>query len=102
MKSLLISDNRDTQLGFRLAGIPGVIVHEKDDILRELNEALTDKEIGIIIVTQKVLEKAKKEIMGIKAKNKLPLVVVIPDRHGFNEGDDFITKHIRESIGIKI
>lgn len=102
MKSYLISDNRDTQVGFRFAGIQGVVVHEKKEILSEVDKSLKNKEIGIIIITEKIFQKAKDEIIEIKIKRKLPMIVVIPDRHGFEQGEDFITKYIRESIGIKI
>ncbi|MTI48777.1 MAG: ATP synthase subunit F [Firmicutes bacterium] len=102
MKSFLISDNRDTQVGMRLAGITGVVVHEREDILAELNEALRNKEIGIIIITKNIMSKAHDEIMEIKLKRTFPLIVVIPDRHGFGEEGLSITKYISESVGIKI
>ena len=47
MKMFLISDNVDTLTGMRLAGIPGVVVHRKDELMRAFDEALADKEIGI-------------------------------------------------------
>lgn len=102
MKSFLISDNRDTFLGLKLAGIRGVIVHDKKEILQELEKALKDKEIGIIIITELVLEKINDKVMELKAKLEYPLIVVIPDRHGFKHEGDFITRYIRESVGLKI
>ena len=51
MKSFLISDNRDTWVGMRLAGINGIIIHEKDELLEALNAARKDEEIGLIIMT---------------------------------------------------
>ena len=38
MKMFLISDNVDTLTGMRLAGVEGVVVHERE----ELREALED------------------------------------------------------------
>ncbi|MTI66099.1 MAG: ATP synthase subunit F [Firmicutes bacterium] len=102
MKSFLISDNRDTLLGMRLAGIKGVIVHEKRDILNEINKALNDSDIGIIIITEKILNKAEEEIMDLKLKKSNQIIVTIPDRHGFKYDSGFITKYISESVGIKI
>ena len=32
MKMFLISDNVDTQTGMRLAGVEGVVVHEREDV----------------------------------------------------------------------
>ena len=34
MQFYLISDNIDTQMGMRLAGIKGVVVHEEDEVRR--------------------------------------------------------------------
>jgi len=101
MRSFLISDNEDTLIGMRLAGIKGVMVKGKEDVISELNKALEDNEIKIIIVTQKVLSLAEKEIIELKIKRDYPLIISIPDRHGANEAD-YITRHIRESIGLKI
>lgn len=102
MKSFLISDNRDTALGMRLAGVTGVVVHEKREITESLNDALKDRDIGIIIVTEKILKAAKDEIMSIKSRVNFPLIITIPDKAGYEYAGDFITKYIRESVGLKI
>ncbi|WP_273102728.1 V-type ATP synthase subunit F, partial [Bulleidia extructa] len=36
MRAYCISDNVDTQTGLRLAGIEGVVLHEKEEILKTL------------------------------------------------------------------
>lgn len=53
MKMYLISDNVDTQTGMRLAGIEGVVVHEREELRQALETAFADKEIGIILLTEK-------------------------------------------------
>ncbi len=102
MKSFLISDNRDTWVGMRLAGIQGVIVHDKNEVLESMKIAMVDPEIGIIILTEKIVDVARDEIMEYKLKNKKPLIIEIPDRHGTHRGTDVITNYIRESIGVRI
>ncbi|MDF2614950.1 MAG: Vacuolar H+transporting two-sector ATPase subunit [Clostridia bacterium] len=102
MKSFIISDNRDTWLGMRLAGIEGVIVHTKEEVIDFLKAAVIDPEIGIIILTEKIVDLAKEEIMEYKLKRKKPLIIEIPDRHGTARGYDVITSYIRESVGIRI
>ena len=102
MKSFLISDNKDTWVGMKLAGIDGVIVHTRDETLAAINTALQNKDIGILIVTEMAMENVKAEVMRMKLERKSPLIVEIPDRH---TGPDFqvkITKYIEESIGIKL
>lgn len=102
MKSFLISDNRDTYVAMRLAGINGVIVHEREEILEAMKQALDDSSIGILILTELILEKVEKEVMSLKLHRKYPLIVEIPDCHGQRRDANYITKHINESVGIKI
>ena len=46
MRMYLISDNVDTYTGMRLAGVEGVVVHEREELKAELDKVLSDKEIG--------------------------------------------------------
>ena len=102
MKSFLISDNRDTYVAMRLAGISGVIVHDKEEILKAIKAALEDSSIGILILTELIFKKVEEEVIALKLHRRYPLIVEIPDRHGQRRSADYITKHINESVGIKI
>ncbi|MGL6173552.1 MAG: V-type ATP synthase subunit F [Cellulosilyticaceae bacterium] len=102
MKSFVISDNRDTWVGMRLAGMNGIIAHEKEQVLSAIQEAMADEEIGIIILTEKIVDLATEEIMDLKLRRARPLIIEIPDRHGTSRGSDVITNYIRESVGIRI
>ena len=53
MKMFLISDNVDTYTGMRLAGVEGVVVHEREELKRELDRVRADREIGIVLLTEK-------------------------------------------------
>ena len=53
MKMYLISDNIDTWTGMRLAGVEGAVVHEKQELKAEIDKVLADKEIGILLLTEK-------------------------------------------------
>ena len=53
MKMYLISDNVDTLTGMRLAGVEGVVVHEKNELTDALNFVVNSKEIGIVLLTEK-------------------------------------------------
>ena len=48
----LISDNIDTLTGMRLAGVDGVVVHEKAELREAIETAMQDKTIGIILLTE--------------------------------------------------
>jgi len=102
MKSFLISDNRDTWVGMRLTGINGILVRDRENALKAIKDAMEDKEIGILILTERVVDMATEEVMELKLKCKTPLIVEIPDRRGTIREGDTITNYIRNSIGIRM
>lgn len=102
MKSFLISDNRDTWVGMRLAGIDGVIVHNREEVLSALKSAMKNKDTGIVIMTEKAVDQIREEVIKLKLECKRPLIIEIPDRHGTSRPQDRILNYIRESVGIQI
>ena len=103
MKFMLISDNHDTLLGMRLAGIEGVIAHHKASVERALNNAIKDKEVGIILITEKLVTLCPDIIYDLKLNYKQPLIVEIPDRHtASGRQADSITKYIKDAIGVNL
>ena len=102
MKMYLISDNIDTLTGMRLAGVEGVIVHEHDELKEALERTIADKEIGIILLTEKFGREFPDIVDDVKLNRRLPLIVEIPDRHGTGRKADFITSYVNEAIGVKL
>ena len=102
MKIFLISDNTHTLTGMRLSGVEGVVVHEREEILKELAKVKEKRDIGILLITELLAERVKLELDEIKLSSSLPIIVEIPDRHGTRRPPDFLTRYIRESIGLKI
>ncbi len=102
MKMYLISDNVDTLTGMRLAGVDGVVVHEREELREALETAMKDETIGIILLTEKFGREFPDLIDQIKLEMKMPLLIEIPDRHGTGRKKDFITSYVNEAIGLKL
>lgn len=102
MKMFLISDNVDTYTGMRLAGVDGVVVHERQELYDALQTAMQDEAIGIVLLTEKFGREFPDIIDEMKLRRKLPLLVEIPDRHGTGRKKDFITSYVNEAIGLKL
>lgn len=102
MKFYCISDNIDTQMGMRLVGIESVVVHQLEEVEQELNNACEDSDIGIILVSEKLMKLCPDLIYDMKLHRKSPLIVEIPDRHGNSKITDTIDNYVREAIGVKI
>ncbi len=102
MKMYLISDNIDTLTGMRLAGIEGVVVHTKEDLHKALSFAISDKNIGIVLLTEKFSSLYPELVNSFKLEYKLPLFIDVPDRHGTGRKPNFITDYVNEAIGLKL
>ena len=102
MEMYLISDNKDTWTGMRLAGVEGVVVHERQELKDALDAVFQDKEIGIVLLTEKFGREFPDLIDDVKLNRRLPLLIEIPDRHGTGRNENFITDYVSEAIGLKL
>lgn len=102
MKFFLISDNTDTQMGMRLAGIEGVVVNRPDEVKQALEKAKADKDVGVVLMTEKLIELCKDIVYDMKLNSTKPLIVEIPDRHGTSDISKSIDRYVSEAIGLKL
>lgn len=102
MKFYVISDNIDTRMGMRLAGIEGVVVHEHDEVVQALEHAIGSPDIGVVLITDKLMRLCPDFIYDRKLHNKRPLIVEIPDRHGNSHIAHQLQRYVSEAVGIKL
>lgn len=102
MRCFLISDNIDTQMGMKLAGIDGVVVHERSEVLSALEKTMNNPEVAIVLITKKLTDLCTNEIYDFKLNRSKPLIVEIPDRHGDSHISDTISEYVNEAIGLKL
>ncbi len=102
MKFYLISDNVDTLMGMRLAGIEGVVVHKDEEVRTELQKAMDMPDVAVILMTETLVSLCPELIYDLKLNRKQPLIVEIPDRHGNGRTKDSITKYVQDAIGVKL
>ena len=102
MRICLISDNVDTEVGMRMAGIEGVVAHGREETLSALNAALEDDRVAIILLTEPLVELCRDEVNAAKLNRSVPLIVEIPDRHGSGHAADAIARYVREAVGINL
>ncbi len=102
MRFFLISDNVDSIMGMRLAGIEGTVVSERCEVVDKLEELGSDKNTAVVLVTPVVAEMCEDIINDFKLNRKQPLVCEIPDRHVNKSVTAAIAKCVKEAIGINI
>lgn len=102
MRFYLLSDNIDTLMGMRLAGIEGRVIHDAEEVEAALNQLAADETVGVILMTDKLAELCPQLVTDLKLNRKRPLLVSVADRHGAGQLSQNITKYVREAVGIEI
>ena len=102
MKMYLISDNTDSYIGMRLAGIDGVVVDNRQKFVSEFTNAVEDKEVAVVLLTKKAAKFDLELVEKTKLSRPMPLIVEIPDKYGREKESDSITKYVRDAIGLNI
>jgi len=102
LRFYLISDNTDTQMGMRLAGIDGVVVHERAELEKAIGDVLAMEDVGVLIMTARLKALAPELIDDIILHRDRPLIVEIPDRHSFGRPGEAINAYVKNSIGVDI
>lgn len=102
MKMFLISDNIDTQIGMRLAGVDGVVVHSAEMLRAECARVLADSENGILMFTENAADFDREYVNNLKVTMHMPIIIEIPDRHGSHDVAGSINTLVQESIGLKL
>lgn len=100
MKFFLLTDDTDSLIGMRLAGIEGKIVSDRAEALTEI-ERIKTTDTGILLMTPSVVEMCRDVMVELKKQNK-PLIAEIPDSNPEHNPADSVTDYIRDAIGVKI
>lgn len=77
MKIYCISDEIETALGLKLSGIESIVLKDKKDIEKKIDEILENKDVGILVVTEQIYNISNEKLDYVKEFNKTPLIVKI-------------------------
>lgn len=98
MKFFVIGD-KDTVLGFRLAGVHGEVVDSADAARASLKKAFEQQDIGIVIIPERIAQSIRYDVDQYMYKTTFPLIIEVPDREGPLEAAS-IRDVIRSAVGI--
>ncbi|WP_048055509.1 V-type ATP synthase subunit F [Methanotorris igneus] len=96
MKIGVVGD-RDTAIGFRLAGLVDVYeVNNKEEAAKAIKELAEREDIGLIITTERIGEEIRDVINSVEK-----VVVEIPDKNGpIVREHDPIRTLVRKAVGV--
>jgi V/A-type H+-transporting ATPase subunit F len=96
MKIVALGDN-ETLTALRLAGLTETYA-TKDKFI----ECTTDKEVGLILITEKIAAELSAQINEIRQQKLFPIIVEIPDKTGPQKQEDRIGKIIKRAVGVEL
>jgi vacuolar-type H+-ATPase subunit F/Vma7 len=102
--SVGIMGDTATIKGFQLAGVTHSALIEGSDkvIARRSFRDLQDKKLSMIIVTQKVSQLLRKELLAALRENPIPAIVEIPGKHESSGHARLIESITNKAIGSNI
>lgn len=101
MKYFVIGD-QDTVLGFALVGVDGVVPTSPDDVQAAFETALKDKDVGILIFTERTAAMIRPVVDRYTFTEDFPLIVEIPDRTGPDPARPSLHALVNQAIGINL
>lgn len=99
---LLVIGHEDAVRGFALVGVSGKIATSANELNQALNQALSEENIGIILLTENVAELARTRVDHLKAHSSIPLIMEIPGPDGPDSNQPSLGEMIRNITGVKI
>ena len=101
MRFYVIGD-RDTVIGFSLVGVEGTKANSDIEACRSLKNALNCKDIGIILISERLAKKIQPTINELMAQKKCSLILQIPDANGALQGRQSIEEFVLSALGLKV
>ncbi|ASJ08277.1 V-type ATP synthase subunit F [Thermococcus siculi] len=100
MKIAVLGD-RDTALGFKLAGAHEVYSFDDtpldmERLRNKLKELIERGDVGIILLTERFAQRI--EIPEVT----LPIILQVPDKSGSRLGEEAIKEIVRRAIGVEL
>jgi V/A-type H+/Na+-transporting ATPase subunit F len=94
--------DEDTVRGFRLAGVAGQAVTSVEQALAAVENALTQPDCAIIIVTQQTAAGIHEKVETIRLERDRPLIVEIPGPEGPLAGRKSLRQFVQEAVGMSV
>ena len=101
MKFFLIGD-KETALGFSLAGIESAPAESEAETLSILRKAKSRSDIGIYLITERLAKLVRPFLDSMLMQKGGPLVLEIPDRYGPLPERQSIEAIVLSALGVKV
>lgn len=101
---IAVIGDRDTAIGFALAGATCTHVHvEREGTLSKVRELFRARDVGVLLITHRVAGELEPELRWMmREKGVFPVVLKIPDKTGYVPRVDELLELIRRTVGAEV
>jgi V/A-type H+/Na+-transporting ATPase subunit F len=99
---VLVIGHPEAVLGYSLVGVRGITATTADEANHALDQAFSNHDVGIILVTEDVSTLIRNRMDQLKLRSTTPLVVEISSPHGPLPNQPSITDIVFRAIGVKL
>lgn len=92
----------DTVLGFQMVGVSGVVVSGADEAAQVFRQALTEKDIGVILLTEDVANLMRETVNEYIFSHEFPLICEIPGPAGRDPSRIALKELAMKAMGINL
>ena len=97
-----IIGDQDTVLGYRFAGVTGVVAENRAEALAAFRDALANKENRILLLTEAVDAMIAAAVTEHRLSAAPPYIVVVRDIQGTNVERRSLNDMVHYAVGIKL
>lgn len=101
MRFVCIGD-RETAVGFRLAGVEARQATTPEEARAALKEMAARHDCGIVVLTEGLADGIRAEIEQLRLEGERPLIVEIPGPSGPLGGRRSLRQFVQEAVGMSI
>ena len=102
MKQYVLTENLDTLTGMRLAGVDGTLITEDVDFSDIFAKVIEQSEIGLVLISPKLIEKNQDLINEVRFNRSTPLITSALGPDEWQKQDDTLSATIQQAIGIQL
>jgi len=101
MRFYVIGDE-ETVLGFRLVGVQGTVVSNKQDAETAIKKAREDEDLGVILITERTADLVRELVEELLYTTAFPLILEIPDRRGPLKNRGSVRDIVKHAVGLSV
>lgn len=102
MRIFAICDSFDAEVGLRMSGMETVKVKSREEFINAFEGAISDKEIGLLVLTEKAMEYDSERVFEARHARKWPIMVTVPGGISRQPAGRQLLEYVSEAVGVKL